>query len=239
MATTQERILEAAERLFAERGYDRTSLRAITAAAGANLAAVNYHFKTKEALIQAVLARILGPLNRQRLAMLEASRAQAGRGPVPLERLVRDFLEPVLRLGCNPPRGASLKMLLGRLNAEPRRELHRIFVGELAEVVRQFSQAFRLALPGLPAEDLYWRLLFAVGAATHALGAGPMLALLSGGLADPADVDALVERLSGFVVAGLMAPSTSTVRAGSRRKTLGRTSSAGDRAERCRRPSRK
>jgi len=75
---TKDRILDVAERLFAEHGFANTSLRSITAEAGANLAAVNYHFQSKDALIQAVFARRLGPLNQARLEMLDAAEARAG-----------------------------------------------------------------------------------------------------------------------------------------------------------------
>lgn len=94
---TKQRILDAAEQLFAEHGFDGASLRAITGIAGVNLAAVNYHFKSKESLIQAVLARKLGPINQRRLALLDAYEADAGSKPVPLEKIVHAMIGPMVR----------------------------------------------------------------------------------------------------------------------------------------------
>ena len=68
---TKQRILDVAERLFATRGFHATSLRAITRAAEVNLAAVNYHFGSKDALLEAVMLRRLGPLNEIRQARLD------------------------------------------------------------------------------------------------------------------------------------------------------------------------
>src|SRR5512138_1669857 len=118
MHTTKDRILDAAERLFAERGYDGTSLRAITAAAGANLAAVNYHFRSKESLMRALFSRRLGALNRERLELLRRLEVEAAGAPVPVERLVRVLLEPPLRLG-NRHGASGFGLLLGRMYSAP------------------------------------------------------------------------------------------------------------------------
>src|SRR6059036_3181340 len=110
---TRARILDAAERLFAEHGYDGASLRDITAQAGVNLAAVNYHFRTKESLIQAVFARRLAPVNQRRLALLDACEASAAGGRLQLEEVVRALISPVLRLGQeNPEVSTALKKLM-------------------------------------------------------------------------------------------------------------------------------
>src|SRR5512143_3976610 len=97
-AETKDRILDAAERLFAEHGFDATSLRMITAAAGVNLAAVNYHFRSKDSLIEAVFGRRIGPVNKERLEMLTAAEKAAGSDPLSLEAVVRAFVEPVVRI---------------------------------------------------------------------------------------------------------------------------------------------
>ena len=78
---TKDRILDTAERLFARDGFEATSLRSITAEAGVNLAAINYHFQSKEALVQAVIGRRMGPMNDRRLALLDAYEAQAATPP--------------------------------------------------------------------------------------------------------------------------------------------------------------
>src|SRR5437870_1032215 len=101
---TEQRILDAAERLFAQHGFAGTSLRAITAAAGVNLAAVHYHFGSKEALLRATLDRIVGPVNRERLAMLQraedAAAAEAAAAPS-VDAVLEAFIAPDVRLLTN------------------------------------------------------------------------------------------------------------------------------------------
>src|ERR1700682_6647964 len=87
-ATTKARILDAAEALFMEHGFEATSLRTITAAAGANLAAVNYHFGTKEELFEAVLARRLDPMNQERIDLLDKVEREAGGKPASCEKIL-------------------------------------------------------------------------------------------------------------------------------------------------------
>ena len=116
-AGTKDRILDAAEELFAERGFRETSLRDITSRARVNLAAVNYHFQSKDALIQAVFARRIGPVNQARMAMLDRFEAEARGGPVPLENILRAFLEPVVKNEKAVP--PSFRRLFGRAYGEP------------------------------------------------------------------------------------------------------------------------
>src|SRR5436190_24366511 len=87
-AATKERILDAAESLFMEHGFEATSLRSITAAAAVNLAAVNYHFGSNEELFQAVLTRRLAPMNHDRLTLLTALERDAAPTPVSCEQIL-------------------------------------------------------------------------------------------------------------------------------------------------------
>jgi AcrR family transcriptional regulator len=207
MRDTKARILDSAEKLFAERGYDATSLRAITQEAGVNLAAVNYHFSSKEALLRALFARRLGLLNQKRLEMLAAYEAEAGGRPVPLEKIVRALIEPVLRLGGSLETGGTgFGVLLGRMYTWPPAQVRRIFVPELIEQLERFREAFRRALPRLPLEKLYWRIFFSIGAMAHSLAGSGALEIVSGGACDPEDVDGTIESLIEYIVAGLRAP---------------------------------
>src|SRR5262245_62123867 len=95
---TKQRILDVAEVQFAEHGYAGASLRGIIAAAHVNLAAVHYHFRSKEALLEAVLLRRAGPLNEERLRLLDALEAQAGNGGAPVEGIIEAFIGPPLHL---------------------------------------------------------------------------------------------------------------------------------------------
>lgn len=213
MQNTKDRILDTAERLFAEHGYDATSLRAITREAGVNLAAVNYHFSSKEALLRALFARRLELLNRQRLTMLDAYEAEAAGQPVPVEKIVRALMEPVLRLGGDAASGGSgFGMLLGRMYSWPSAQVNGIFVSEIREQIERFRSAFRRALPQLPAKELYWRIFFSIGAMAHLLAGSSLLAIISDSVCDPTDLDGTVERLIDYVVAGLQAPPPARLR---------------------------
>lgn len=205
---TKERILDAAERLFAQHGYAATSLRMITTEAGVNLAAVNYHFHSKDTLIQAVLGRRLGPMNEKRLAMLDACEAEAREGPLPLEPVIRAFISPLLQFRHDPSLGGVdfFKQLMGRMYVEPGDNVRQILLDQMREVARRFTAAFRRALPGLPLVDLMWRMHFGIGAMAHTLAGTYHLKVLSGGLCDPSDVEGTVERMVAFLAAGLRAP---------------------------------
>lgn len=208
IVVTKERILEAAERLFAERGFTATSLRSITAAAGVNLAAVNYHFRSKEALLEAVFTRRLGPLNQKRLELLDACEARAGKRRLPLEGVIEAFFAPALRLGRElAPSGRHFQRLMGRMYAEPGEHVSLILRHQFAAVAVRFTKALRRALPKLPPVELMWRIHFMVGAMAHTLAGVEYLELFSGGLCDPSDVEGTIRRLGAFLTAGLKAPA--------------------------------
>ena len=201
---TKERILDAAERLIASDGFHRTSLRAITTAAGVNLASVNYHFGSKEALMEAVIDRRLLPLNCSRREGLEEIRERArqqGRRPRVREAL-RAFIEPTLRFRESGDGAQAFVTLVGRAMAEPDDTLRRTFLKRMEPVASSLFEILSEALPSLPRETLYWRLHFALGAMSHTL-------CLSGrnvfpaGLTPPTDSAALTDLLLDFLVPGL------------------------------------
>jgi AcrR family transcriptional regulator len=214
MNDTKTRILDAAEHLLAERGLASCSLRAITAAAGVNLGAVNYHFRTKQDLIQAVFARRLKPLNQARVAALDACEARARGKPAPLDELLGAFLAPVMSLNRD---GAAFVHLLGRMYSEPSLDTHRIFAAELGDVVQRFISAFHRTLPDLPPEELFWRLFFTMAMKAHTLASGELLKLLSKGICNPSDLEDAQARLILFARAGLRASPS-----GPRRKKAAR-----------------
>src|SRR5689334_16858610 len=150
---TKDRILNTAEKLFAERGIDATSLRSIIAAAKVNLAAVHYHFHSKEALLDAVLARHLEPINGQRLQMLDECERAAGNAPPELEGVLMALIEPPLRLIGDPSRCAFVR-LMGRIHADGDAARIRKHFGA---VVERFMLALHRAVPELPLDELRWR----------------------------------------------------------------------------------
>jgi AcrR family transcriptional regulator len=202
---TKERILDAAERLFADCGFDGTSMRAVTGAANVNLAAANYHFGSKEALLTAVLARRFDPINRQRLALLDALEA---RDPGPtIEDLLRAFFAPAFReIGALGTTGNRFVQLAGRMHAAANERVRTLFMQLFHEVIGRFVPAMHRALPGSSQGDLHWKLHFMVGAMAHVLAYSPhddCAAILGAGGFDP---DEALEALLTFCAAGMRAP---------------------------------
>lgn len=168
-AVTRLTLLDTAERLFAERGIDGTSVRDITKAAAANVSAVNYHFGGKDGLVEAVFFRRLAPLNDRRLTRLEAAVKQAGDSPVPLEGILDAFIRPSVDELRTGGYSNHFLRLMGRCLQEPNPKLETFLVGVFAEVVSTFNPHFLRALPGLPAGELFWRTSFMFGTLHHAL----------------------------------------------------------------------
>ena len=200
---TKGRILESAEELFADQGFAATSLRTVTSRAGVNLAAVHYHFGSKEALIEAVFSRRLGPINRERLEHLDALE-QEPRSEHFLEHTVEAFIGPALRM-AHEPGGPVFMRLFGHAISQPgtTREL---FTRQFQEVFQRFTAAFRRALPHLPEAELEWRFLFMVGAMAHSMALSQDLERISAGLCHADDVEGTLSSLVGFVSAGLRSP---------------------------------
>lgn len=176
----------------------------ITAAAGVNLAAVNYHFHSKDDLIRAVLARRIGPLNRKRLELLRDHLA-AGEEPPSVEGIIRAFVEPVVMLRGDVE-SAAVGRLFGRTYVEPSGIARKAFFELMREIGRPFTEAFRKALGDLPQVELLWRMHFSVGVLAHTLAGTEHLATISGGLCDPSDAEGIVDRIVAFVAAGMRAP---------------------------------
>ena len=205
MNETKVRILDAAERLFAEQGLD-VSIRSITDEAGVNLAAVNYHFQSKEALVDAVIARRFEPVTKQRFEMLDRVEAQAGGGSLPLEQVLEAFFAPVIQPSA--PGLEHLTSLMGRMYSMPDDFLRRIFQVHLAPVAARFKDALARAVPELPEAERLLRLYFAVGAMVHVMNWSRVIPILSSGLVDPANTKNLLDQLIAFAAAGFRAPVT-------------------------------
>jgi AcrR family transcriptional regulator len=208
--STKDRILAAAEELFAHTGVARTSLRAITALARVNLAAVNYHFGSKDGLVEEVYRRRLEPLNRARLANLD--RLEKRGGEPTLEAVLEAFMSPVAQLAKDPAQGGPTVMrLLGQTHAEAEAPFRTWFAGEYRRVLERYHAALCRALPGIPPEDVRWRLQFLVGALTYPVAERQLVELVSGETIRPEDVSRIVERLLPFVAAGFRVPPASVI----------------------------
>jgi len=215
---TDQRILAATERLFLAHGYDGTSSRMITAAARVNLAAVNYHFRGKRGLFEAMLARRLDALHQDRLALLEAHERMADGKPLSCERLLSALFVPALRLARDPERGgADFLRLLGRAYVDPSPELRAFLSERYAPSIARFKDAFARALPQIAPRELSWRLHFMMGALAYTLAGTDAWKLISAlspagpvtgkrPLPSPTNDQLLLRRLAPFLIAGLQAP---------------------------------
>jgi AcrR family transcriptional regulator len=208
---TKEQLLDAAESLIADHGVDGASVRAITERAGANIAAVNYHFGSKDGLVRAAFARRIEPINRERLRLLESCLAAPG-GPT-VEAVVSAFVTPPLRiLGRREAPGFGRCMI--RALADPGERMRAYLSASFQEVIERFIEALRTVLPGVGDDEIYWRFHFMIGAMAYTVGMGHLVEAYSGGACRADDIDAISDRLVRFGCAGIgeAAPSGSRSR---------------------------
>ncbi len=205
---TKTRILDAAEGLFMAHGFEATSLRQLTAAAGVNLAAVNYHFGTKEELFQAVLTRRLDPMNQERIDLLRRYEREAGGKALTCEKILSAMLIPALRISRDEKRGGKhFLRVLGRAYADPAPFIRTFLSAQYAEMIARFKEAFLKALPHLTKAELTWRLHFVMGALSYTLAGTDALKLMAQAMPHEKDNDELLlQRLAPFLAAGLKAP---------------------------------
>lgn len=199
-SATRDSLLDAAEALFAEHGFADTSVRAITDAAEANVAAVNYHFGSKLGLVKAVLERRVGPLNAERLRRLDA--CETG-GEATLEDVVAAFVVPALEMVRRDGDRATLARLLGNVFAQANADLRPVLLELFGPVIERFVPVLRRLLPSLSAEQIYWRVHFMIGATSFTVGLGHVAHAYSDGACDPGDADTLAHELVPFIAAGL------------------------------------
>ncbi|NTV09549.1 MAG: TetR/AcrR family transcriptional regulator [Zoogloea sp.] len=208
---TRERILDAAERLFMAQGYDGTSMRQITSEAEANLAAVNYHFGSKETLIHAVLRRRLAWLNHERLRVLDELEAAAAGSPLKPSQIVDAFFGTLLRMAASPEHGGETFLrLLGRTMTEPSGFIRTLFADEYADVVERYKSALFASLPDVPKAEIVWRFHFMLGATSYAIAGTDALRLVTDWQIEEAEetdnLEHLLPRLMNFLLGGLRAP---------------------------------
>jgi len=195
---TKSRILDSAEKLFGMNCFDATSLRDITTAADVNLAAINYHFQSKDSLIDAIVARRIEPVNKTRFELLDAA------GPHPtVEQILTAFMAPVMQVKVD-----AVVPLIGRILSNPELFVERVFHTHLAPVSQRFVEALCKTLPDLPPSEILWRLHFSVGVLTHTMLWGRIFPKITNGVCDISDREALVDRAVRFVSAGFRAPAS-------------------------------
>jgi AcrR family transcriptional regulator len=207
MIETKQKILDTAEGLIAERGYAATSLRHIIGEAGVNLAAVHYHFGSKEDLLDEVILRKAAAVNAERLVLLERFETEAGGQPVPVDKVLAAFFEPMIQAGSRNP---QFVRLMGRMHAEGL--LPAIVAKHFHPTLARFTQALRRAVPYVPDAELQSRFQFMIGAMSQAVcGPRQISADAPPGPVVAPDFRQTMRRLMVFLSGGLQAPATPEV----------------------------
>ncbi|HSE46763.1 MAG TPA: TetR/AcrR family transcriptional regulator [Gemmatimonadales bacterium] len=204
---TRERILDAAEQLFAERGFAATSIRDVTAEAGVNLAAVHYHFGSKDDLVRAVFERVLVPSNAHRLAMMKEAEQQPGGASV--EDLLRAFILPELQLVSDlGERGPAVARLSGRMLTEPTDAVHSLVMEMFSEVGGRFIADLQEALPAVSEEEVVFRMQCTVAILTFFMSQNIPAHWK---LVDLTDPETTAARIIGFLLPAMSAPAAPPV----------------------------
>lgn len=210
--STRERILDSAEGLFADCGIGATTLRALTRRAGVNLAAVHYHFGSKDGLLDAVVARLADPINHDRHAALD--RLLEMPGPAPdAAAVLRAYFEPVIdRLEAFEADGRTptLARLLARIEAQPREQIDRLAERHFGAIARRYVEALTRALPRLEPAVVAERFLLATSVLTTLFsdaGRG-VLESQDESFGPSRGVGDRAREALAFAEAGLCAPST-------------------------------
>ncbi|QDW65693.1 TetR/AcrR family transcriptional regulator [Luteimonas granuli] len=202
--STKDRILGAAEELFALHGFGGTSLRQVTSRADVNIAAVNYHFGSKENLINEVFRRRMDDMSRQRLALLERARREH---PGELGPVLAAFVEPALALAGDRHGGGAFIRVIARAYAENNDSLRRFLSEQYGHVLREFARAIAGCVPHLDKEQLYWRLDFLSGALTYAMSDFGLIKRPAG-VAEVAHRKRAADELIRFAAAGIKSDKT-------------------------------
>ena len=163
---TKDRILGAAEELFAQYGFAGTSLRQVTTRADVNIAALNYHFGSKDNLVNEVFRRRMDEMTVQRLGQLKTALEQH---PGELERVLAAFVEPALAMAQDRHGGGAFVRVVARAYAEKNDGLRQFLSDHYGHVLREFGKAIAACVPDLSKEELYWRLDFLAGSLTYAM----------------------------------------------------------------------
>lgn len=205
----RENILRAAERLFAERGFEGSSIRNVADDAGVNQGMIHYFFRSKEVLFQEAFLRCGAPLVEERLKLLDEQEAAAQDAPVPLERLIEVFLAPAFRLAMSGDSGRAFLRMQAHLQLDGTafgRELRQLLYDESS---RRFVAAFARSLPALSREEVSWRFIFMLGTYQYALADTGRLDVISGGLCSGSDFAESLRQVMPFLATAMRAPGRS------------------------------
>jgi AcrR family transcriptional regulator len=197
---TTDRILETAESMFSKRGFGAVSLRSITRASDVNIAAIHYHFGSKQELLEKIFEKRCGPMNSERLRMLAECAEGPGRPPL-LEQILEAYLRPSLIWPGDPDGARRFLALRALLRHEQETLAGDLIARHFNDVSKRFAAALRAALPQLSVEEVFWRFHFLLGAQYSALENQDRILILSEGRCDPSDVEASLRHMVPFCAA--------------------------------------
>lgn len=201
-AETRERLVAAAERLFAEHGYTSVSVRAIAAAAGVNWSLVGYHFRGKEGLLSEVYRRHCSTLNAERLRLL----GLAGQGRQRLERVIEAFVRPALAEIQTERGETGFSRLRTILAAENSALLTQLVAQNFDVSTSTFVAALRGCLPHVSSDETLWRFHFMLGTIYYSVSSPQRIKTFSKGRCDPGNLEATLRHLVPFLAAAFRAP---------------------------------
>ena len=200
--TTKDLILDAAEKLFAVRGFYGVSIRQITTEADVDPALASYHFGKKKDIFEAVMLRRAEILNRERIQMLDDCIRRAQPNPAPLHEIIDAFTHALLNRSNKGGAGwKSYFAIIAQINNHP--ELGGVIMTQYFDpLAKKFLAAIHATMPNSSLEDLYWCYHFLSGALTLTFSGTDRISNLSDGLCPASDLDAVHERLVPFITAG-------------------------------------
>ncbi len=199
----RQRVLEAAEELFAKHGFDAVSIRDITSRCGANVAAINYHFGGRDKLVEEVMLRYVEPINQERLLRLESALQKWGAKAVPVEELLDAFVRPlVTRVKKSELSERLFYKLCGRVFSEHIDTLPQPVELQFAPVLQRFYDAFQSSVPELSREELVWRFHFMVGGMLYLMSHQDLLQRMSRGDSGEPSMEASISRFIRYSAAG-------------------------------------
>jgi AcrR family transcriptional regulator len=202
-AATRARILEAAERLFAEHGLDGVSVRTIAAAADVDVAMIAYHFGSKPGLFRAVFHRRADALNAMRLQALSGALPRS-RGRVDLERVVYALAAPNIYLRHLPDMGGlAFGRIVVREMTDPKGEERGLIAEAFDPVVDKFLVALKHALPHAPRRALLWAYHFTIGTLIQTMASTGRLEKVSKGACTFNDPEEVLSYLVPFIMHGM------------------------------------
>lgn len=199
---TKTEILDAAERLFAEKGFDGTAIREITRAANVNVAAIHYHYGSKEEVLRGVTDRVVGPLNNRRFELLDRALDDAQPHPLSIEAILDAFIRPDIEtLQELHKRGPTVAHFLGRTYMDPTPWIQQMAQEQFAEAQTRFFPVLTAALQHLTVEEIAWRMYRVAAVLIHLFATWP-----DDGLTETQADDTLAH-LIRFLASALQAPA--------------------------------